>query len=151
MENVTTLQRQPLLNEANCKWYKDPESEDKREMREILFNTVSPVKATTGYRTSSHCNIIMEARDRHNLPPIIDSRDVVQKVYRHLMDRMQNKVPVKRQVNCPRQPQHVMNTLCLIALVQGWDEDLVAKWNTLPFRRLMKDNIKRTVQFGNNE
>ena len=151
MENVTTLQRQPLLNESNCAWYGDVEDENKLEMREILLNIQCPIEASKGYKTSSHCNLIMEALARHNLPPRIDSRDVVQKVYRYLMDRMENKVEVKRQVNCPRGPQAVMNTLCLIALAQGWDEDLVARWNSLPFRTLMKEKIKRTAKWGNIE
>lgn len=35
--NATKLQLQPQLNEANCAWASDPESEDKREPREILW------------------------------------------------------------------------------------------------------------------
>lgn len=151
VENVTTLKSQALLNEVNCAWYGAIEDENKREMREILLNIRSPIGNDKAFRISSHCNLIMEALERHKLPPRIDSKDVVSKVFRYLMDRMENKVEVKRQVNCPRGSQAVMNTLCWIAQAQGWNEELVARWNSLPFRILMKEKIKRTAQWGNIE
>ena len=112
---------------------------------------VAPVSEAEGHSLSSYCNIIMEGLNRANLPPRIDSPETVQAVYRHVMDRVEGKVPVKRPINDPRQPEKVMNALYHVAAVQGWNQGLVDNWKSMRCMRLLRDRVKQMKKMGNIE
>lgn len=54
------------------------------------------VSEAEGHSLSCRCNIILEGLNRANLASRTDSLKPVQAVYRHVMDRVQGKVLVKR-------------------------------------------------------
>ena len=57
------------------------------------------VSEAQGHSLSCRCNIILEGLNRANLASRIDSLKAVQAVYRHVMDRVQGKVLVKRPIS----------------------------------------------------
>lgn len=140
-----TLPRSPLLSKVNCAWTDEPESQYKTEAQEVLDWFRHRIRDSYFDDFNSHCTLIAEALTTRGLPLKIDGPAAVRAVCDHLLDpELADEIESDAQL-----PKKVMESLLNLTTMQGWNDQLVEQFKSLPCIRLMTQRIKRMKQMAN--